>query len=124
MIEIWACGEQWRPYDDGCPGRETTVSQSNPLMNDYCSVGFKEWSVICAALAAGRQSLILRKGGIQEGRDGFRVAHERFWLFPTHYHEAAQSIRADGAEFLTAAERNQAPPGQVRIDLLAVVEQV
>src|ERR1700722_13719814 len=30
---------------------------------------FKEWAVTCQALAAGRQSLLLRKGGIHE-RDG------------------------------------------------------
>ena len=44
---------------------------------------FKEWAVVCAALATGQQSLILRKGGIHEGRDGFRVEHREFWLFPT-----------------------------------------
>ena len=48
---------------------------------------FKEWAVVCAALASGRQSVILRKGGIHEGRDGFRVDHREFWLFPTRFHQ-------------------------------------
>jgi hypothetical protein len=51
------------------------------------SPAFKEWQVIVAALAAGEQSLLLRKGGLAEGRGGFDSAHaERFWLFPTQFH--------------------------------------
>ena len=34
--------------------------------------GFKEWTLICDALGRGEQSIILRKGGIAEGRAGFR----------------------------------------------------
>ena len=49
--------------------------------------GFKEWLVICRALAAGRQSIILRKGGIAEGRSGFSFQHDSFFLFPTLYHQ-------------------------------------
>jgi hypothetical protein len=93
-------------------------------MHDHCSVGFKEWSVICAALAAGRQSLILRKGGIHEGHDGFRVAHDRFWLYPTQYHQAAQSVTSDAGPFLSAAAGLVPPAGRVRLGLVATVEQV
>jgi len=50
-------------------------------------IGFKEWAVVCEALGSGRQSLILRKGGIAEGREGFRFEHEEFLLFPTWFHE-------------------------------------
>ena len=48
---------------------------------------FKEWHVIVEALGAGEQILILRKGGIAENRGGFSVKTEKFWLFPTHFHE-------------------------------------
>lgn len=48
---------------------------------------FKEWSLVCAALGQGAQSIILRKGGIHEGRGGFWWKHDRFVLFPTHFHE-------------------------------------
>ena len=34
---------------------------------ETCSIAFKEWAGVCAALAEGRQSLIVRKGGIAEG---------------------------------------------------------
>lgn len=49
-------------------------------------IAFKEWDVVCQALEEGRQSLILRKGGIHEGREGFSFAHEEFVLFPTRFH--------------------------------------
>lgn len=49
--------------------------------------GFKEWSMVCDALGAGAQSIILRKGGIHEGRGGFFWKHDRFFLFPTRFHE-------------------------------------
>jgi hypothetical protein len=51
------------------------------------SIGFKEWALVCEALGNGTQSIILRKGGIAEGRDGFRFKHDEFLLFPTLYHE-------------------------------------
>lgn len=93
-------------------------------MSAPCRMGFKEWSVICAALASGRQSLILRKGGIHEGTDGFRVAHHRFWLFPTQYHQAAQSVTADAEPFIQAAARDLPPPDRIRLELLCEVTDV
>jgi hypothetical protein len=48
---------------------------------------FKEWAVICEALGAGLQSVIIRKGGIAEGKAGFAFRHDEFLLFPTWFHE-------------------------------------
>ena len=50
-------------------------------------IAFKEWAVICEALGTGLQSVIIRKGGIAEGRAGFSFRHEEFVLFPTWFHE-------------------------------------
>ena len=50
------------------------------------SVGFKEWAIVCEALGCGRQSMILRKGGIAKA-DGFAFRHRRFFFFPTFFHE-------------------------------------
>lgn len=57
------------------------------------TIGFKEWKVVCDALASSRQKVILRKGGIHEGRAGFSFAHEEFYLFPTRFHATAAQIR-------------------------------
>jgi len=48
---------------------------------------FKEWEGIVGALGRGAQIVILRKGGIAEGRAGFAPRHPRFWLFPTRFHQ-------------------------------------
>jgi hypothetical protein len=56
-------------------------------------IGFKEWQVVCDALASGRQSILLRKGGIHEGRHGFSFAHESFFLFPTRFHVQGEQVR-------------------------------
>jgi hypothetical protein len=57
------------------------------------SIAFKEWQVICDALASGRQSILLRKGGIHEGRSGFCFAHRSFLLFPTKFHAQIDHVR-------------------------------
>jgi hypothetical protein len=57
------------------------------------SIGFKEWTLICEALGRGEQSIILRKGGIAEGRAGFRFQHEEFLLFPTLFHEQVTKLK-------------------------------
>ncbi|MFZ4765883.1 MAG: DUF1802 family protein [Roseimicrobium sp.] len=54
---------------------------------------FKEWSFICEALGQGVQTLILRKGGIHEGKGGFHFQHEAFWLFPTGFHNQGELLR-------------------------------
>ena len=87
-------------------------------------IAFKEWAAICAALAEGAQTLILRKGGIHEGRDGFRVAHSEFWLFPTYLHEAAAGLDRDAAPLLARAEADRPPTGMLKLAHYAVVSDV
>src|SRR3954462_15280041 len=57
------------------------------------SIGFKEWAVVCEALGRGCQSVLVRKGGIAEGRDGFSFKHKEFFLFPTWFHEQPAKVR-------------------------------
>ena len=83
-------------------------------------VGFKDWALVCAALGQGRQSIILRKGGIAEGRDGFRFKHEKFYLFPTQYHQQAEKVRPDELPGLHPVP--VAPSGTVEIRYLFVLQ--
>ena len=80
------------------------------------SVGFKEWALVCAALGAGRQSVIIRKGGLAEGRDGFAFRHREFFLFPTFFHEQLTRVR------LSAAVLPQPSPNEIEIRYFARVE--
>ena len=59
---------------------------------DQC-VGYKEWVAVSDALLEGRQHLLLRKGGIHEGRKGFSFRHDAFAVFPTRFHAQAAQIR-------------------------------
>jgi hypothetical protein len=55
--------------------------------------GFKEWSVICAALDRGEQIIVLRKGGIAEGKGGFQAEHDEFLLVPTYVHQTLNGLK-------------------------------
>jgi len=66
-----------------------------PRATHRSSVAFKEWALVCASMLRGETSLLFRKGGIAEGREGFRFQHERFFLFPTFFHEQTDRLRID-----------------------------
>lgn len=68
---------------------------------------FKEWQVVCDALEAGEQTLILRKGGISEGKLGFQWLHDAFLIFPTHFHEQVRQVK--GTPQLPPAPAAEAP---------------
>lgn len=70
---------------------------------------FKEWAVVCRALALGRQTLILRKGGIAEGPGGFEVTDRQFFLFPTYLHQAPTSVIPEWRESLEACAVDPTP---------------
>jgi hypothetical protein len=55
-------------------------------------IAFKEWMIVVDALGRGERIIILRKGGIREGHDGFKVEHSRFLLFPTLFHQQRESV--------------------------------
>ena len=49
----------------------------------------KEWASVIVALGRGEQVVMIRKGGIAD--PAFGVEAERFYLFPTNFHDAGQS---------------------------------
>ncbi len=87
-------------------------------------VGFKEWANVCEALGTGVMSLILRKGGIHEGRGGFEFKHQGFFLFPTWFHTQGEKLTWQAPD----PERFVFPPEDGRtsvdIDYYARLEQV
>jgi hypothetical protein len=93
-------------------------------MSATVRITFKEWAAVCTALANGRQSIILRKGGIHEGRDGFRVAHREFWLYPTFFHQQREGLSNDGIGWLRRAEAERPIAGCLPIAHLAHVIEV
>jgi len=69
-------------------------------------IGFKEWTFVCDALGRGAQSIIVRKGGIAEGRAGFRFQHAEFFLFPTLFHEQVAKLKLPPDAALPAQRAN------------------
>jgi hypothetical protein len=92
-------------------------------MQTSSNIAFKEWAVVCAALASGRQTLILRKGGIHEGREGFRVQHREFWLFPTQFHQQPDEIIPEAWPLLLNLAGSE-PSGFIPINRYCVVQDV
>lgn len=88
------------------------------------SIAFKEWAVICEALANGKQSLILRKGGIAEEGGVFKPEHAEFLLYPTYFHEHRAGIKPAFLPLLEAAEAVKPPAGTVRFSHFVRVESV
>jgi len=80
------------------------------------SIGFKEWSLVCNALGQGTQSVILRKGGIAEGHEGFSFRRREFFLFPTFFHEQIAKVRIAAADIV-------APGNTIAIRWYAKVER-
>jgi hypothetical protein len=72
---------------------------------------FKEWAAIVEALGAGEQILLLRKGGIAEGRGGFQVKSQRFWLYPTFFHAQLAESKPAAEKYFEIANRLDAPAG-------------
>lgn len=76
---------------------------------------FKEWALICWALASGRQALVLRKGGIREEGGGFAPAQPAFLLYPTWFHQKPESVVPGAREALARLEAEPPRPDELVI---------
>jgi HPt (histidine-containing phosphotransfer) domain-containing protein len=92
-------------------------------MPPNAAIALKEWAAVCEALAAGRQTILLRKGGIAEGPGGFKPDHSEFWLLPTYFHERPEALKPADERFFDSASA-PASADRVRIDLFARVAEV
>jgi hypothetical protein len=92
------------------------------------AVALKEWAGIVRALALGEQTILLRKGGIDEGPGGFRPEHEWFWLYPTAVHQAQQGLKPRHAGVTLPPDAPTVPLGVLaqvrRVERLTDLETV
>ncbi|XWK90392.1 MAG: DUF1802 family protein [Phormidium sp.] len=61
----------------------------------------KEWAVAVDALEAGKTILLLRKGGIREEGNHFKVAHDEVLLYPTFEHQQPDLLKPEYADRVT-----------------------
>ncbi len=84
----------------------------------------KEWAVVCAAIAEGCQSLLLRKGGLRERGGRFRCDHAEFWLFPTRFHQDPGELVDDARPLLSRVQSQIPAEGIVPLNVYIEVEDV
>ncbi|HVG43474.1 MAG TPA: DUF1802 family protein [Longimicrobium sp.] len=83
-------------------------------------VALKEWAAIEDALAGGRLSVLVRKGGIYEKRGGFEVENRAFWIFPTGWHQNEHELSPAFRAHLGDTPRFA--PGEIPLRVHCVVE--
>lgn len=81
----------------------------------------KEWAAVCDALRSGRQSVLLRKGGIIEETRDFKLIERRFLLYPTYEHQNVESVQEPYREGFARSLQDKPPDDVVRIDAWAEV---
>lgn len=62
-------------------------------MESTTTHAFKEWAVAVNALEEGKTILLLRKGGIKEEGNRFKVAHNQILLYPTYEHQQPDLLK-------------------------------
>lgn len=77
--------------------------------------------MVCRALEAGRQLLLLRKGGIYEAAGEFEVEQRAFLLFPTYLHQKLDMLKPDAR---AGFEPRSAEPSEIVLASAAVVTDI
>lgn len=85
---------------------------------------FKEWAVVCEALKAGRQIVLIRKGGIREDEGVFRITDSEFFLMPTYEHQNAKLLQTPYVKELEEMQAAGFDPRAFTLDAYATVEQI
>jgi len=67
----------------------------------------KEWATVVKALENGKQTVILRKGGILETASGFEIDAKKFFLFPTFEHQDAKNLKPQFHNYLDEVKENK-----------------
>jgi len=87
------------------------------------NIALKEWAVVLKGLEEGKQTILLRKGGISEEGGEFKPEHPEFFLYPTFEHETAQDIKADWRPKLSSIEKENKDPKRIHFRLYAIAEK-
>lgn len=76
----------WDPF--GPPRNDRpTMTLANTTPETQVLALLREWADVVDAIAGGTCHLLIRKGGIAEGKDGFQIRRTFFGLLPTLFHQ-------------------------------------
>ena len=81
----------------------------------------KEWATVVKALEQGKQTVILRKGGILETASGFNIETKKFFLFPTWEHQETKYVKPEFHNFLNEVLNKKPDEGFNKISSFAEV---
>ena len=93
-------------------------------MVDQHDRAFKEWAVVCEAMKTGRQTVLVRKGGIREDDGVFRIEDMEFVLLPTYEHQDAELLQPAFAAEVERELNAGYDARTIRIDAYATVEAI
>src|SRR5215203_2389411 len=88
---------------------------------DSLPTALKEWKLVTDALVAGKQVLLLRKGGIYESGGEFEVEHPQFVFFPTYIHQNLKMLKPDAQ---AGFEARSAEPAKVTLAVAGDVTDI
>lgn len=92
-------------------------------MRSTTTHALKEWAVAVDALEEGKTILLLRKGGIREEGNQFKVAHDEVLLYPTFEHQQPDFLKPEYASKVSPVESGWHPE-TVRIGAWAKITDI
>ena len=87
-------------------------------------LALKEWSIVCRALENGRQSILLRKGGILEYKEGFEISQKIFLLYPTLEHQSREYLQQNYLQKIEFIENNGPNFDQDKINTITILARI
>lgn len=87
------------------------------------NIGLKEWAVTVDAIAQGKQTILLRKGGIREDGRHFKIEHDQFFLLPGHFHEGEALLKPEHHSLLDGKQPEDFAE-VVSLSVFAEIEEV
>lgn len=88
-------------------------------------LALKEWSIICKAMEEGKQTILLRKGGILEYKKGFEISQKLFLLYPTFEHQAAEYLQSNYLqEYELLLKRNSSEIVQDKVNTIRIIARI
>lgn len=88
-------------------------------------LALKEWSIICKAMEEGKQTILLRKGGILEYKKGFEISQKLFLLYPTLEHQTAEYLQSNYLQdYELLLKRNSSEIVQDKVNTIRIIARI
>ncbi len=78
----------------------------------------------CDEMRDGRQTVLIRKGGIREENGVFEMTDREFFLLPTYEHQKSSLLKPDAVKKLEQIQAVSRNPNEIAIDSYVVVEEI